>query len=287
MFIGHVNASYPGNRCLELDGVNDHVGFSGEEAQHFSFELWVKPKYRIEVGSNSVYGHERGFLFSIGSTILAYFDYRSGDLHLDIRVYVGANIGERQMSYAGSRQVWEPEWYHIAVVHDNPTLTVYVNATVDLLANIKDKTPYNYSYELLYYSSAGRIGTAIDNTSLAFGGSIDEVRYWNTSRSDSEIIDAFSRVLDAPEMESSNLVGYWQLDDTNDPQECLDLSPKNVSATLGASPYTPLWISDASTPIIPEFPSTLTLLLFMTLFAVAIVLAKKKRPTNLSCRFRR
>ena len=273
--IGHVNANYPGNKCLEFDGLDDYIGCSELNAQRFTIELWVKPKYRIEAGSDSVYQHETGFLISIGSTILGYFNYKSGDLHLDLYIYAGYGGYPKYVRYAGSRHVWEPLWYHIAIVHDGSTLTCYVNATVDLIANIRQVIPYGDIYHLEYYSAAGRIGTAINDTSLAFGGLIDEVRYWNISRSPAEITQTFNRILNATEISSPNLVGYWRLDDGPGATSCNDYSLRKTDAQLGGSPSTPLW-TDIGAPIIPEFPSFLILPLFFTLTLLALIVYKRK-----------
>jgi len=275
IIVGHVNANYPGNLSLEFDGVDDYIGCSELNAQQFTIEFWVQPKYRIEAGSNSVYQHERGFLISIGTTILGYFNYTSGDLHLDLYIDTVYSGYPKYVSYAGSKHVWEPLWYHIAIVHDGSTLTCYVNATVDLVANIRQVIPYNDVYYLEYYSTAGRIGTAINDTSLAFGGLIDEVRYWNISRSPTEITQAFNRILNATEISSPNLVGYWRLDDGLGATSCNDYSLRNADAQLGGSPSTPLW-RDIGAPIIPEFPSFLILPLFMLATLLAVIVYRRK-----------
>jgi hypothetical protein len=132
----------------------------------------------------------------------------------------------------------------------------------------------NHAYSVLYYSAAGRIGTAINDTSLAFGGLIDEVRYWNISRSPVEITQAFNRILNATEINSSNLVGYWRLDDGPGATSCHDYSLRKTDAQLGGSPSTPLWREGA--PIVPEFPSFLILPLFMIATSFAIIVYKRK-----------
>jgi hypothetical protein len=141
-----------------------------------------------------------------------------------------------------------------------------------LAANVRQITPWGEGYELVYDSVGGLIGTAISDPSLAFEGGVDEVRYWNTSRSDAEIAQTFDRILEAPEMQSLSLVGYWRLDDLGNPLECVDLSRRRVNATLGASPYTPSWMDEYSSPIIPEFPAVLVppLLVLATLVTAVI-----------------
>ena len=271
MFIGHVNAwlEYPGNHCLQLDGDDDYIGFSGLEVQQFTIEFWVKPNHTIQAGSDSMYGHEKGFLISIGTTILGYFNYKSGDLHLDLYIHWPGYVWYRYMNFAGSKHVWEALWYHIAIVHDGSTLTCYVNATVDLVATIRQDLGHNY--ELLYYSAAGRIGTAINDTNLAFGGSIDEIRYWNMSRSSAEITQAFNRTLSGTEINSPNLVGYWRLDDDANATSCHDFSLRKIDAQLGSSPSTPSW------QIVPEFPSAIILPFFFIATLLAVIVHRKKQ----------
>jgi hypothetical protein len=59
-------------------------------------------------------------------------------------------------------------------------------------------------------------------------GLIDEARIWNIARTQEEIQDAMNRTLHADEINSGNLVGYWNFDDGSGD----DLSPYGNHGTL-------------------------------------------------------
>jgi hypothetical protein len=142
-----------------------------------------------------------------------------------------------------------------------------------LIAPIRQEIGTNYLLE--YYSAAGRIGTAINDTSLAFGGLIDEIRYWNISRSPVEITQTFDRTLNDTEINSPNLVSYWRLDDGPEASSCHDYSLRKTDAQLGGSPSKPSW-QELGAPVVPEFPSFIIIPLFMTATPLAIIVCKKR-----------
>jgi hypothetical protein len=269
MLVGNVHAwlDYPGNYCLELDGVDDYIGFGGFAFKQFTIELWMKPKYPIENGSNLKYGHERGYLISIGDGIQGWFNYTDGHFYVKLSLNLPGFQNTKYPEYKGASQVWETSWYHVAIVYDDTTVRCYVNAT-SIMAQGIPVEPQVGKYTINYEYHDGKIGTSINDNSLAFGGSIDEVRYWNISRSSTEIMQTYNRLLDETEMNSPNLVGYWRLDDNV--TSCRDYSLQHANATLGASPSTPSW------QLVPEFSSFLILPSFMALTLLTVITYKRK-----------
>jgi hypothetical protein len=283
LFIGHANATswqyYSGNHCLSFDGTDDTVSCSSlvYRANPLTIELWVKPSYTIQTGSNASYGRILGAIISSTATWVGfpdinqggwalYFDYSDGHLYFKYREPTGYYTGA-VVTIGTNRDVWNSSsWYHIAVTHSyNFGLAIYVNTTVD-----KTTPPDNNG--IAYDTSELDIG-GYSNSGYMFQGLIDEVRLWNVTRTYSEISDSWNRVLNDTECNTPDLVGYWRFDEGAG-MESKDFSLQGNNASLGLTPYDPLWVT------IPEFPSFLMLPLFIMATLLAVIVYKKKAQTS-------
>jgi len=166
---------FPGE-CLDFDGYNDYVRvYSTPElrpANNFTIEAWV---------CRDNYAHER---------LVMHDDDGGGDdgyvlgLHSDGTAFFAAynsNGAEAQTIYS---DVLVPvgEWTHVAGVYDNSTLKIYVNGIEKTRATSGD-----VAYSIDFYLNIGRRGgTYAPNTGL-FDGRMEEIRFWNTTRTAMEI----------------------------------------------------------------------------------------------------
>jgi len=283
LLVGYANATmsrpqwhdYSGNHCLSFDGIDDYVSCSSlaYRANALTIELWVKPNYTIQTGSNTSYGHMLGAIISSTATWVGqdngqggwalYFDYSDGHLYFKYRqaptYYVGVVV-----TIGTNRDLWNSSsWYHITITYSSDTgLAFYVNKTID-------KTTPSDGRRIQYDTSELDMG-GYSNSGYMFKGLIDEVRLWNVSRTYSEISDCWDRVLNDTECNSPSLVGYWRFDEGVG-MESEDFSLQGNNASLGLEPYDPAWV------IIPEFPSFLILPLFMIATLLAITLYRRKR----------
>lgn len=128
------------------------------------------------------------------------------------------------------------QWNHIALVYsNNSSLTVYVNGQQgqNMVAN---GTITNTSTDFL-------IGNLVfQNTNFWLDGIVDEVRVWNTARTQSQIMN-FMNVELNPSAEP-NLVAYYRLNDMVGSSTAMDLagsnngnvSPTGVTFTNSTSP---------------------------------------------------
>ena len=132
-----------------------------------------------------------------------------------------ASAGPAWRQVYSSTTLRQGVWYHIAIVYDSATSMpngwwdrwcMYLNGNVE---------PFGYN-------SGGGTYVAMEGTTLplllgneyvaasypaATNGILDEVRIWNgTARSQSQIQQYLQT---APPTNSTNLVGYWKLDETN------------------------------------------------------------------------
>jgi hypothetical protein len=94
-------------------------------------------------------------------------------------------------------------WYHLAGTFDaSDSIRLYINGVLALSVEKVDSVPYNATLNV-------RIG--IDqNASNRFNGIIDEVRIWNTARTQSQIQSMKDSTLSGSE---TGLAGYWQFDE--------------------------------------------------------------------------
>jgi len=280
LLVGYVDATswqdYSGNHCLSFDGIDDYVSCSSQayRAEALTIELWVKPNYTIQTGSNTSYGHMLGAIISSTATWVGlesgqggwalYFDYSDGHLYFKYRK---ASYYIEIITVGTNRDVWySTSWYNIIVTYSGGSgLTFYVNKTID------KTTPPDW-LQIQYDTSKLEVG-GYSNSGYMFQGLIDEVRLWNVSRTYSEISDCWNRVLNDTECNSPRLVGYWRFDEGVG-MESEDFSLQGNNASLGLAPYDPAWV------IIPEFPSFLILPLFMMATLLAVMAYKRKFQTR-------
>jgi len=137
------------------------------------------------------------------------------------------------------------KWIHVATTYDSSKIRLYLNG---VLENSSNATNINETYVKTL------IGAALDTGQPVsfFTGWIDEVRFWNTARTQSQIQDNMNISLTG---EESGLVGYWRFDEGSG-QTAGTSTSANVSGTLGASSSPgdddPSWvISDAPIVYVP------------------------------------
>jgi hypothetical protein len=282
LLVGQVSPTslqnYSGNHCLSFDGIDDYVSRSSSvyQTEELTIELWLKPEYTIENGSDSNYGHMYGAIISYSETWASqggwalYFNFSDGRLCFTYR-WCGPYQGCNTKTFYTNRAFWNSSgWYHVAVTY-SPTkysLAFYVNASEDRTYTWGNEQHINYE------SASLKIGGDLSRGYM-FQGLIDEVRVWNVSRTHSEIIGSWNRALNLTECENPTLIGYWRFDEGAG-LESQDLSLQGNNATLGLPPFNPTW-SDLGAPIIPEFSSFLILQLFMITTLLAVIVYRRKR----------
>ena len=103
--------------------------------------------------------------------------------------------GLNNASVTGTTNIANNAWHHIAVTRTSGTVRLYVNgvleASENMIANINNATNL-------------KIGTNICGS--AYGGQIDELRFWNTARSASQIADLDNAFLPVP---MTGLIAYY------------------------------------------------------------------------------
>ncbi len=135
-------------------------------------------------------------------------------------------------------------WSHLAISNDNGVVSTFVNgALVDVYngsGNIGDSHADKDSF---------RIGSRENSpTGRYFNGQIDEVRIWEISRTQSEIVANLDQSL-SPQ---AGLVGYWQFDEGTGTLASDSARPREATLINGGSGNGPVWIdyrTDEDSPL--------------------------------------
>jgi len=161
---------------MALDGDNDnfYTGYSTSYAS-FTKEFWV---YRTSTNYTQYLSYSSDSRIFLSNGYLIYQDlYGYGP--------------------SASQQVPMNQWTHIAVTYDYPSsqTKIYYNGNLITTGN----SYYHYGY-----------GVYVGYSSSSFGGRMDEVRFWNFARTQSEIQSTMSTFLVGNE---SGLMRYYNFED--------------------------------------------------------------------------
>ncbi|SCA62925.1 hypothetical protein SCG7109_AF_00070 [Chlamydiales bacterium SCGC AG-110-M15] len=163
-------------------------------ATPFAIEAWLYP----ESGDN---GDER-VIFSHSSDLDVY----------EYKLYLDAD--NRLVIHSGSSSDVESDitleynkWQHVAFSYDGSSASLFING---IAVGLENWAPGSTSSD---YVSIGGVINPTDNlpqANSAFKGYIDEVRYWDTARSGSDVDSLMTRKLTGSE---NNLLAYWSFED--------------------------------------------------------------------------
>ncbi len=180
------------NNALHFDGVNDVVNLSSQSIQDgataFTIEVWIKPdssnfdgQWHAILGKQPVSNNSR-----IPSLYLM-----SGKIHLS--AWEDNTLTDYGF-VTPNAHILQNVWSHIAIVKEGTAFKVYVNGSLVHTAPAPTAVNVTHPYDL------GRV----DNY---YAGLLDELRFWNTSRTASEIADNLNVTLTGNE---TGLVDYYQ-----------------------------------------------------------------------------
>ena len=191
--------------ALDFDGLNgsaisDYVhcgnGASLNVTQSLTIEAWVKPTKTYTLSIVKKYGPSTG-AYELFCENAAYgrFSFR-------------LNNSNRVNSVSFYNQPLST-WIHVAGTYDYSTglMRIFVNGKED-----DGGTPIAGPTSINTVTNPVVIGTDLTDFSKSFQGNIDEVRIWNTARSEADIRANMNKKLTGTE---PGLVGYWRFDETS------------------------------------------------------------------------
>lgn len=207
---------------LTLNGTDNFIDadslapqLSGSSA--FTFEGWIKPDFANQTDPNDV-------------TILNFTTSGS-------RIFLGNNASKDQiLRVSGTTTLTGPaltdnRWTHVAYTISSGTGTLYIDGvgvgTHATTAGFGNDDDWNIG-------AVGSPGSLSD----IFAGSLDELRFWNTARTEDQIRrNMFQRIA----KNESGLVAYFPLDESSG-STVFDRSVNSIKAALVG---TPNWSGDA------------------------------------------
>ncbi|WP_419211216.1 LamG-like jellyroll fold domain-containing protein [Maribacter sp. X9] len=211
------------NNALYFDGDNDYVTLSGntiaDGASNFTIETWILPDNTNWDGDyHAIIGYEQ--IENTSSSRNPSFYIKQGKIHVDM--YENNASLTRYDFITDDPVVLQDVWTHLALVKEGTEYRFYVNGELILTnpapQNINITGPYQIGY--------------INNF---FAGKIDDTRFWNTPRSQTQIEDNMNVTLSGDE---AGLVGYYTFNqgiaEGNNTSETtlIDKSNSNIDGTL-------------------------------------------------------
>lgn len=123
------------------------------------------------------------------------------------------------------------QWTHIAVTRQGGSMTLYLNGLPQQTVSVSAQPLAVPSNGAFLGHDQDCVGGCFNEPEQAFSGVMDEVRVWNRSLSQSDIVARMHSVLTEDE---TGLLAYWRFYEL-DGQELADSSGNGHIATLGAS----------------------------------------------------
>lgn len=178
------------NTAMDFDGINDKISIPNNSvmipttANSMTFETWALRT----TTSQSILVHSDSNL---------YVSITAGGLQ------IRTGIGSRSWSTNPNPIFPVNEWFHMAVVFDQSTVTVYRNG--ELLYDQSSLT-----YQSTNNGSPISLGGSLVNDDLFLNGQMDDVRFWDHVRTEQQIKDHLYTELIGDE---TGLVAYYNLNE--------------------------------------------------------------------------
>jgi Concanavalin A-like lectin/glucanases superfamily/HYR domain/Secretion system C-terminal sorting domain len=214
-----VGGGGPNNWALDFDGSNDYVNLGDinqiDGDSQITFETWVYAKTMyfgsMMIAENACCGNRKAMFFSGNGNI--YFAVENGGTAWGLTT--GATVTAGQ-------------WYHIAGVFDgtksNPAdrILIYVNG-VPQTTNPTGSIPTTTSTD----NSPTRL--AVQHSAFYGNNILDEVRIWNTARTQAEIVASMNTTLTGNE---PGLAAYYNMEEGPGSPTIADLTGNGYTGSL-------------------------------------------------------
>ncbi|NOY69782.1 MAG: hypothetical protein GXP53_09910 [Deltaproteobacteria bacterium] len=214
--------------AIDYDGADDYVTVPDDATLDLdnsgTLEAWIYAD-TLTANAGILLKGTTAACYGFGSGGGAAGTVFNGGASSNIGFVVGNTAGGNYL-LTGSATLTTGQWYHVACVWSNTagadSMTIYIDGVQDTnsAANIDNASRTNN--EALEF---GR--QAIDT--IYFDGKIDDIRVWNTARTQAQIQDAMCRKLTGSE---SGLVGYWRFDEESSSTTCLDQTANNNNGVM-------------------------------------------------------
>lgn len=223
-------AGTSGGAALDFDGVDDRARVNHDyDSSSLTVEMWANVR---DLGAHAYEGHTfQGGLVANGSRTRGVWElfaigYGSGAVPQDVHpLFLGnwTSSGGQMKGIEGTTDLALGIWHHLAVTYDGYEVKLYVDGQLDASA-IWDMPLIDEPGSIL------SLGDEYPGVDEFMEGQIDDLRIWNTVRSQSELARDMSASLTGTE---AGLMGYWTFDEGTG-QVFHDRSPHQRHGVLGA-----------------------------------------------------
>ncbi|MBI5215123.1 MAG: T9SS type A sorting domain-containing protein [Ignavibacteriae bacterium] len=230
-------------KALMFDGSNDFVALTDSAVNDFSegtIEAWVYLGENTQetILSKQEEGGQADAVFSIGYFADANGAPQSGDAG---RIYFHGHNGVQAASSFRTLEI--SRWYHLAVVFTATNVQFFIDGKMDNTVFGNYSIPHNTDPENPTFVKS-TIGAWRGLNTGYFTGIMDDIRVWDTTRTEKELRRDMKRILNGDE---PGLVGYWKFDEGIG-EELFDGTAKNKDATLCGATFSefkaPVYHSD-------------------------------------------
>lgn len=227
---------------LSLSGTNAYVTFGNNSKlglAQFTLECWFKrngtgattstgtggvtavPLITKGRGESDGSNLDMNYFFGIqSSTNVLCADFEEGS--------AGSSPGLNH-PVTGTTVIQNGVWYHAALTYDGTTWKIYLNGTLEVTLAVNQPVQ-NVSIQ------HSAIGSALTSTGVAqgyFQGVMDEVRIWNSAKTQSDIVLNINKKITSP---AAGLVARWGLDEGTG-TSIGDISGNTITGTITGSGY--------------------------------------------------
>jgi hypothetical protein len=193
--------------ALTFDGTDDYISIPDDSnamdvAMPVTISAWVYPTsftshspiFASDAGTTGY----SGYLLSISTTGAISVQYASG-----------GSTGYFRRTGTGTTSLTLNQWNHVTgIIRGATDMSIYINGT-------KDSISYSGTGgDVSFTSSTGHIGHIYTYNRYANGG-IDDVRFYDRELSAFEVKSLHAMGASCEEPDSTDLVGYWPLDETS------------------------------------------------------------------------
>jgi Concanavalin A-like lectin/glucanases superfamily/Peptide-N-glycosidase F, C terminal/Secretion system C-terminal sorting domain len=202
-----VSQKVNGQNHLNLDGANDYVRVTPYAALQGTTGITVEAWINANAWKTPIY---KGTVISSGNNVGQNngFDLRAAE---NGTAEFNISIAGTWVTATSSPMMQLGTWYHVAGVYSGDSIMVYINGILRGLTI--------YAGGMVPSTGLVNIGECPGWTGRTFSGEMDEVRFWNYGRSQTQITSTICTALTGTEL---GLVGYWKMDANSGTTACIN-----------------------------------------------------------------
>ena len=216
-------------KAIEFDGTN-HISIPGtaplnfDGMSTFTFETWI---YYNNLTSSAIF-ERRG---TFGQTELTFFLDNASKLNF----FVGKQSIAWQNVLTSNKTMPNQTWTHLSIVKSGASVSLYINGELDATGTLNSTSQTATPSEATISLGNGGFGGYLN-------GRMDELRFWNSARTESQIRENMMKSLVGNE---SNLITYYRFNQTGS-TTLFDFTSNNRNGTLVDMNPANCWISSSA-----------------------------------------